>query len=63
MSQSSGSRTRLIVTLLAGSLVPVAVGKYVLPDLQWWLFGLSCFLVVAGAAVIVTGPRDGPDAS
>ena len=63
MSESRKSRARLILSLFAGSVVPVVLGKYVVPEYVWWLFGLSCAMVVAGAAFLVMGSRDEPDAS
>ena len=43
--------------------MPVLVGKYVVPEYMWWLFGVACVMVVAGSAFLVMGPRDEPDAS
>ena len=63
MSDSKSSRTRLIVALLVGSIVPVVVGTYLLPQYLWWLFGVSCAMVLAGSAFLVLGSRDEPDAS
>ena len=63
MSESKGSRTRLIVSLLGGSIVPVVIGKYLLPEYMWWMFGLACAMVLAGSAMLVLGSRDEPDAS
>ena len=55
-------RDRLVTGLLAGSVVPVLVGKFVVPGIVWWLFGLSCLMVVAGSALLLTNGRGG-DAS
>ena len=63
MSESSGFRGRILVSLLVGSIVPVLIGKYLVPEYMWWLFGVGCIMVVAGSAFVVMGSRDEPDAS
>jgi hypothetical protein len=62
MPEPRSSRTKVAVSLLLGSVLPVVVGKYLLPEYIWWLFGLSCAIVIAGTAILVLGGRDGPDA-
>lgn len=62
MPEPRSSRTKVAVYLLLGSVLSAIVGKYLLPEYIWWLFGLSCVLVVACTAILVQGGRDEPDA-
>ena len=62
MPEPRSSRTKVVVSLLLGSVLSVVIGKYVLPEYIWWLFGLSCVLVVACTPIMVLGAQDEPDA-
>ena len=51
-------RSRLVIGLLAGSVAPVLVGKFLIPGIVWWLFGLSCMMVLAGSALMLMSSRE-----